>query len=230
MPATLIRSSRSAPFRQLHWDSGPRRCGHRGHRRSDLPAHRDLARGRDAAGCAGRSRSARRPGCCLKGRSTRGLPGHRRRPGCARRPPALSSPWRKTYRRPPAAAPPWDSLSQCSECATCIRRRRSAGPSPGTRLHPGARARSRSPRPPRKEPSRRSPGRAAIHECGYAAADGLAGSSRSPAPAAREAIPIQGIAYPGPERDEEESGDAHEEGRHQRPSLWLVGEPHREHR
>ena len=41
--------------------------------------------------------------------------------------------------------------------------------------------------------------------------------------------PAQGIAHPGAERDEEKSGHAHEHRRHHGPSLWLVGEPHREH-
>ena len=151
-PATRHGSRRSAPARRPHLDSGPQGCVHSGHRRSDLPTRRDPARLRDATACAGRSRSARRPEWCRLGRSTRDLPGHRRIPGCARRPPALSSPWPKTCRRPPAAAPRWGSLSQCSTGATGIRRRRPTGPASDTRSHPGARARSRSPRPPRQEP------------------------------------------------------------------------------
>ena len=41
---------------------------------------------------------------------------------------------------------------------------------------------------------------------------------------------MQRIVHAGAERDEEKPGHAHEDRRHHGPTLWLVGEPHREHR
>ena len=198
MPAAPIRSSRSAPFRQPRRGSGPQRCGHRGHRRSVRPTHRDLARVRAAATCAGRSQSARRPG---------GL-GWRVAPpatgtvvdadsgviGDGRRYPAEGGGHVASARFQHDCGAPCASAVQVQP-VTAADVDQLARPS-GTRLHPGARARSRSPRPPRQEPSSRSPGRAAIDECGYAAADGPARSSRSPAPAAREATPSAGHRSP----------------------------------